>query len=128
MNKAELQKYKELLLKKKESLSKDIKQISKEALSKSQRDATGELSGYTFHMADVATDNYDREFNLGLATQEQKIVWEISEALGRIKDKSYGSCLGCSKPIPKRRLQAMPETKFCIACQSSSESNKKSSE
>lgn len=128
MNKAELQKYKDLLLKKKESLSKDIKQISKDALNKSQRDATGELSGYTFHMADVATDNYDREFNLGLATQEQKMLWEINEALGRIKDKSYGGCLGCNKPIPKKRLQAMPETKFCIACQSSTESKKTASE
>lgn len=125
MNKQELSKFKALLLKRKEELLKEIGHISKDTLSKSQRDATGELSGYTFHMADVATDNYDREFGLGIASSEQKVVWEIDEAIGRINDKTFGSCLDCGKNIVKKRLIAIPYTRFCVSCQEKEEQNKK---
>ena len=68
MDKKSLKFFKDLLLKKKAELSKGIEHIAKDALKTSQRDATGDLSGYSLHMADMATDNYDREFSLGLAT------------------------------------------------------------
>lgn len=127
MTKQELAKFKTLLLEKKEKLLKEIGHISKDTLAKSQRDATGELSGYTFHMADVATDNYDREFGLGLASNEQKVVWEIDEAIGRINDKTFGSCLSCGKKIAKKRLTAIPYTRFCVNCQEQEEQKKKKS-
>jgi RNA polymerase-binding transcription factor DksA len=76
-------------------------------------------------MADVATDNYDREFGLGLASNEQKVVWEIDEAIGRINEKTFGSCQGCEKKIAKKRLQAIPYTRFCVACQEKEEQKKK---
>ncbi|MFH1407313.1 MAG: TraR/DksA family transcriptional regulator [Candidatus Omnitrophota bacterium] len=122
---ADLQKYRALLLKKKEILVNDIKHISSDNLSKSQRDATGELSGYTFHMADVATDNYDREFGMGLAATEQKVIWAIDEALGRIQDRSFGFCQSCEKKISKKRLTAVPYAKFCVDCQSKEEKRAK---
>ena len=125
MNKQELSKFKALLLKRKEELLKEIGHISKDTLAKSQRDATGELSGYTFHMADVATDNYDREFGLGIASSEQKVVWEIDEAIGRINDKTFGSCLDCGTKIVKKRLTAIPYTRFCVSCQEKEEQKKK---
>jgi len=124
ISREELIKYKSILLDKKGSLLKDINHISKDTLNKSQRDVTGELSGYTFHMADVATDNYDRDFGLGLATAEQKVVWEIDEALGRINDKTFGSCQSCGNKIGKERLLAIPYTKFCKECQQAEERKK----
>ena len=63
LNKKTCEFYKKLLLEKREELLGDISQISEETLKKSQKDASGDISGYTFHMADVATDNYDREFS-----------------------------------------------------------------
>jgi len=62
MPKTELTAFKKLILKKKEDIIEHIKDISEETVKKSQKDASGDISSYTYHMADVATDNYDREF------------------------------------------------------------------
>src|SRR4030042_7180912 len=102
MNKRELERFKKLLLKKREETATELSNITKDALSKSQREASGDLSGYSFHMADQASDNYEREFSLNLAGDSQKIIYSIDEALSRIKDKSYGRCLKCSKVITRK--------------------------
>ncbi|MBI4226911.1 MAG: TraR/DksA C4-type zinc finger protein [Candidatus Omnitrophica bacterium] len=124
--KGDVTKYKKLLLAKKARLLAEVKHIEKDALKQSQRDAAGDLSGYSFHMADSATDNYDREFSLGLATNAQRILYEIEEALKRITEKRFGACLSCGKPIPKKRLTAVPYAKLCLPCQSSEEKQHRS--
>lgn len=121
MTKAETTKYKRLLLHKKERLLAEVKHIEKDTLSQSQREAAGDLSGYSFHMADAATDNYDREFSLGLATTAQRVLYEIDEALKRMAEKRFGLCLSCDKAIPKKRLTAVPYASHCIRCQSTEE-------
>ena len=126
MTKVDLAKYTKLLLQKKERLQQEIKHIEKDALNQSQRDASGDLSGYSFHMADTATDNYDREFSLGLATNAQQILYDIDEALKRIAEKRFGGCLSCGKPIPKKRLTAVPYAKLCLTCQSDEERQRRS--
>ena len=125
MIKKELDRYKKLLLKKKEEVLKAMKHIEKDTLSQSQRDASGDLSGYTLHMADIATDSYDREFSLGLATNAQEILYEIEEALKRLQEKSFGDCSTCGKPINRRRLTAIPYASLCIACQSKEEGKRR---
>lgn len=126
MLKKELEKFKKILLKKKEEVFKEIQHVEKELLSKSQREASGDLSAYTFHMADVATDNYDREFSLGIATNvQQRILYAVDEALKRIEDKTYGVCVKCEKPIAKKRLMAIPYANLCVECQSKEEPKKK---
>lgn len=126
MDKAELEKFKKILLKKKEEILKEISGVEKDSLNKSQRDASGDLSAYSFHMADVATDSFDREFSLGIATNvQQKILYAIEEALKRIEDKTYGICVKCEKPIAKQRLVAMPYAAYCLECQSKEDPQKK---
>ena len=117
MNKRELERYKKRLLEVRAEILGGVGRISEENLKKSQRDASGDLSGYSFHMADMATDNYDREFSLNLASDNQKLVYAIDEALGRIKDKSYGRCVACNKEISRKRLRAVPYAVLCIECQ-----------
>ncbi|MBN3038644.1 MAG: TraR/DksA C4-type zinc finger protein [Candidatus Omnitrophica bacterium] len=124
MNKKTLEKYKKLLLKMREDVVSEMDNITKESLNKSQREASGDLSGYAFHMADAATDNYDREFSLNLASDSQKLIYAIDEALNRIKDKSYGRCVSCGKEISRKRLQAVPHTTLCIKCQREEEKKK----
>lgn len=121
MKKAELKQYRALLLKKKEEVLDEIKTITKDSLSKSPREASGDLSGYSFHMADVATDNYDREFSLNIASGENKILYLIDEALKRIDDGSYGNCLECEERIRVSRLKAIPWAELCIRCQGEEE-------
>ncbi|MFA6078522.1 MAG: TraR/DksA family transcriptional regulator [Candidatus Omnitrophota bacterium] len=119
--KTELKVYKELLLKERASIGGELSHIAKDQLNTSQRDASGDLSGYSYHMADVASDNYEMEFSLGRATDEQKILYTIDEALRRIEEGIYGYCMQCEKPIPKKRLKVMPHSPLCIECQKQNE-------
>lgn len=113
--------YKNLLLEKREELLGDITQISEETLKKSQKEASGDISGYTFHMADVATDNYDREFSLGLASKERGVLYEINHALHKLQEGDFGACESCKKPISKIRLKAVPYATLCLKCQQARE-------
>ena len=99
MNKKDFKFFKELLMKKKTDLAKGIDHIANDALKTSQRDAAGDLSAYSLHMADMATDNYDREFSLGLADNEQKILNRINAALEKIEENTFGLCEACEKKI-----------------------------
>ena len=119
--KKELRKYMELLVKERGKVGGDLSHIAENTLNKSQRDASGDLSGYSYHMADMASDDYERDFSLGRATDEQKLLYLIDEAMKRVEDGSYGKCLQCSKAIAKKRLQALPYTELCIDCQSKKE-------
>jgi RNA polymerase-binding protein DksA len=121
MNKKEKEYFKKLILKQKEQILEEIKRISDDTLRKSQKDASGDISGYTFHMADVATDTYDREFSLGIATNEHKIIYELNEALKKLEEGTYGICEECNNPIPKTRLKAIPYARLCIKCQQAKE-------
>lgn len=125
MDKKELKFFKDLLLNKKAQVSKGIDHIAKDALKTSQRDATGDLSGYSLHMADMATDNYDREFSLGLATNDQKLIHRIDEALEKVEEKTFGLCDLCAKKISKVRLKAVPYAELCVPCQEKQEKKKK---
>ena len=126
MKKTELDKYEKLLLKKREELGEQLK-IRIDLKSGTSKEASGDLSGYSFHMADQASDNYDREFSLNLASDSQKLIYAIDEALGRIKDKTYGRCVSCNKEIARKRLRAVPYAILCIDCQRKEETKRKGS-
>lgn len=116
-SKKDLKEFKKIVLRKKEEIFDDLKHISDDTLRKSQKEASGDISGYTYHMADVATDNYDREFSLGLASNERKVLYELDDALKRIEDGSFGICDDCKGQITKIRLKAVPSARLCIKCQ-----------
>ncbi len=117
LSKKELKDFKKIILKKKEEVLEDFKHITDDTLKKSQKEASGDISGYTYHMADVATDNYDREFSLGLASNERKALYELDDALKRIEDETFGLCDDCKGAISKIRLKAVPSARLCIKCQ-----------
>ncbi len=122
MLKREALKYKKLLLKRREELAGEIHDIVRENL-KSQKEASGDLSSYSLHMADMASDSYDRELSLNIATGEQEQLYEIDEALKRIEEGEYGKCVSCGKKIKVKRLKAIPQVKNCIECQSEEDKN-----
>ncbi|MCP9484790.1 MAG: TraR/DksA C4-type zinc finger protein [Gaiellaceae bacterium MAG52_C11] len=79
-------------------------------------DETGELSGSTSdnHLADSASETYERELDEGLEADAQWQLREVDEALGRIEAGTYGTCAVCGKEIPAERLEAVPWTTLCI--------------
>ena len=121
LNKKEAQGYKKKILDLKEEIIAEIKHISDDTLKKSQKEASGDISGYTYHMADVATDTYDREFSLGIASNEREILYELDDALKRIEEGTYGICEDCKTVIAKKRLAAVPYARLCVKCQAKQE-------
>lgn len=113
---ATLKKFRDLLMEHKERIMGDVAALRETHLRSSQRDSTGDLSGYSLHMADMGTDTYDREFGLAVATTEGDTVYLIDIALRRIEEKSYGLCEACGRAIRIERLKAVPWARLCIAC------------
>ena len=76
-----------------------------------------EMAGYSLHMADSGTDNFDRDFALSLLSADKDAVFEIEEALKRIEKNTYGVCELTGKTIPKMRLEVIPWTRFTVEAQ-----------
>ena len=107
--KAEWQVFYNRLLELREQLLRQMNGLAKESAQ--------EMAGYSLHMADSGTDNFDRDFALSLLSSDQDAVYEIEEALKRIERDTYGICELTGKPIPKARLEAIPWTRFTVAAQ-----------
>ncbi len=78
----------------------------------------GELSSAAGdqHIADHASDMLDREVDESLEENAEVIVREIDDALARIEDGTYGTCVRCGQPIPDERLAAVPYAVLCVPC------------
>ncbi len=113
---ADLAQFKKNLLAIREKLVGNVTFMENEALRKSGQDS-GDLSHVPIHMADVGTDNYDRDLTIGLIQNSEGELRAIDDALGRIAKKTYGICEECNTKISKVRLEALPFVKCCIDCQ-----------
>jgi DnaK suppressor protein len=125
LSKEVIAKYKGLLLDLRDHLIDGVNFLASDNLKRSHRDASGELSGYSLHMADAGTDNFDREFALSLVSSEQEAIYEIEEALKRLEASTYGLCEMCEKQVRKERLEAVPFARLCIHCQANVEKDRR---
>ena len=82
------------------------------------RTAQEELSSFSEHMADAATDSYDRDCALALLSSAQEALYQIDQALARIADGTYGICELSGEPIERERLKTIPWTRFSLDAQS----------
>ena len=121
LSKKEMAIFKKALIKEKINIFQGMNHLTSETLKKSQRDASGDLSGYAYHMADMASDVYERDLLLKLASGERDLLFKIDEALNRISEGAYGTCADCDKKISKTRLRAIPHTVHCLECQEKEE-------
>ncbi|HHT9154091.1 MAG TPA: TraR/DksA family transcriptional regulator [Candidatus Hypogeohydataceae bacterium YC40] len=100
----------------------NVNSLHGEALGKNRQDAAGDLSNVPFHMADLGTDNYERDITIHLMENESEAVRSIDQALAKIEQGTFGVCEGCTKKIPKTRLVAIPHAGLCLECQKKEES------
>ena len=114
--KPQLKVFRQLLIVERDKFAGEIKSIAQDT-SKSPREASGDLSAYTVHMADMAADTYEREVSMNIVSSEQEVLYQIDDALKRIDEGSFGICQQCNKPITMSRLKAVPYASMCIACQ-----------
>ncbi len=113
LTKKELEKYRRLLQEKKTTLSAEI------AKTRSAEEETTEES--TQDIADKAVSSYTREFLYTLTDGERGTLLHIDDALNRIDDGTYGSCVNCNVAMTEKRLNAVPWAPYCLDCQELSE-------
>lgn len=113
---SQLEQLGKLLLERRATLLSDANSIEEEALNHASGSGSGELSSVPFHMADVGSENYEREFALGLLENEKEELRQIDEALARLREGKFGDCEVCGERIPTPRLRALPYARMCIDC------------
>lgn len=109
LSKDDLQYFRGLLLEKRAEILGSVN-----GMEEARNSGAGEISHMPLHPADVGSDHFEQEFNLGLMESEKKLVREIDEALMRIQRGTYGVCVEAGKPIPRARLEITPWAKYCI--------------
>jgi RNA polymerase-binding transcription factor DksA len=104
------------LLEERGRLLKELGYLEANVLKQNQRDSAGDLSGYSFHMADLGTDAMEREKAFLFASAEGRALYDVDEALRRLYSGNYGTCESCGQPIAKERLEVVPHARLCIRC------------
>ena len=120
LTKAQKRHYIDMLMSLRKEFTDQIEFHRDDALS-SKKDAAGERAGMATHMADLGTDNFRHDIELGLLSDEGDVVFMIDEALQRIENSEYGICLDCGCEINLERLDAKPYARYCTKCKSKRE-------
>jgi DnaK suppressor protein len=110
----ELAHFKTKLLAEKNKVLEEMGDLQQNNLKQSISDASGENSRYSYHLGDVASLSYGREFSMGLAERQQKYLEEIDEALERISEGTYGICKVTGELIKAERLEEVPVAKYSV--------------
>lgn len=109
------EKVRKRLLEKREELLADLmknREVSDETVDESAQD-----------MADRATSAYTKEFAYSLSENDRKILILIDEALGRLDNGTYGTCVHCGGVVQEKRLEAVPWARHCLDCQELQDKN-----
>ena len=125
MPKKQLQHFEKRLLEERQRVLKELGHYD-EAFGTTSQEAGGDLSSYSFHMADQGTDAMEREKAFLFASQEGRFLWHIDEALRRLyrTPEQYGKCHNCGNDIAFERLDALPHARYCIECKQREEDAK----
>jgi RNA polymerase-binding transcription factor DksA len=79
-----------------------------------EEDASGELSHADQHLADAASDAFEREKEFTLLDQVDGELTDVDRALERLSAGTYGRCEACGGAIGDERLEVVPAARFCI--------------
>jgi len=120
LTKKDLKHLEEQLIEERKKLLGQLGYLEK-TLNRTQRDSAGDLSAYSFHMADMGTDAMEREKAFLFASSEGKLLYEVDQALRRLYRNEFGICAACGKDIGKARLEAIPHVTLCVSCQEKQE-------
>ncbi len=108
----ELEHFRQLLLKRREEVLRDLEILRSSLSDENVEDSIN--SNYSMHMADHGTETMDREQRFMFIARDEKYIGYIDQALDRIRNRTYGICIKSGKPIPKKRLEAVPHTSVRI--------------
>ena len=116
MSKKLLQHFEKRLMEERRRAVKELGSYG-EAFGATSQESDGDLSSYSFHMADQGTDAMERE---------KAFLLHIDEALRRLyrSPETFGKCHNCGNEIAFERLDALPHARYCISCKQREEDAK----
>ncbi len=126
MNKKQLQHLEQRLLDERGRVMKELGYYD-ESFNNTLQASDGDLSSYSFHMADQGTDTMEREKQFLFASQEGRYLWHVNQALRRLyaEPDNFGKCQQCGQEISLERLDALPHARLCITCKEKEEDEKR---
>ncbi len=116
MTQSEIATYRERLVALMKRLAGDRSQLKDEALRTTGGEASGSLSDVPLHLGDLGSHEFEEAVTLCLVENEEHIIAEINGALTRMEEGTFGRCEECRKPISRKRLEALPYSRYCIGC------------
>ncbi len=108
LDKKTIAKFKKLLLKQREEIVGEVKQMVESSKEMGQ-DGIQDIG-------DEAANIYNKQVLLSLNENERLRLHEVDEALDRIENGTYGICEECGGPISLKRLEVRPVAKYCVPC------------
>ncbi|MGH9737392.1 MAG: TraR/DksA family transcriptional regulator [Candidatus Acidiferrales bacterium] len=91
------------------------------AISRTEQEGREADEDPTVDLADKAANSYTKEFLFGQTHNDRALLQLVDDALRRIKEESFGQCISCEQELQQKRLEAVPWTRYCIACQEKQE-------
>ena len=86
-------------------------------VTRTEQDGRSADEDSTQDIADKAANSYNKEFLFHQSNADRQLLQMVENALARIREGSFGECISCGKEINAKRLEAVPWTRYCIACQ-----------
>ena len=81
-----------------------------------QRPELGAAQGFGKRIGDGTVEAISRLTDISVGQSLEAGLHRIDRALAKLDDGTYGICEGCGRPIPEKRLEAMPESVTCVEC------------
>src|SRR5450432_131099 len=113
MEKKKLDSFRKKLEERQQSLRKTVSRTEEDGRIADQDSAQD--------IADRAANSYTKEFLFSVSNNERQVLNMVESALLRIREGSFGECINCGSEINAKRLEAVPWTRYCIACQEKKE-------
>jgi DnaK suppressor protein len=88
-----------------------------EKIATFRRDQGQEILSSPGDEMDVARSTADAEAHASLIERWEDRLRLIDQALARVDNGTYGTCVDCGENIPRERLKALPFALLCIDCQ-----------
>jgi RNA polymerase-binding transcription factor DksA len=118
----EMQHWRELLDQRRQALLNQEKSNDEQAYEFSP-EGLGILSKTSQHPADEGSETNEIELRSTVNQLETKQIQNIEDAEERLYNGTFGVCENCKTVIPKDRLEAMPEARYCLNCEKQMEKN-----
>lgn len=94
---------------------------AKELLRRTEKEQKGLAADRPPELGDFCIELAAREYLFERVSQQRRLLNRIERSLQRIRSGTFGECIRCTQEIPRKRLDAMPWTEYCLQCQNERE-------